>query len=221
MATTKATKRSPATQQTRGYSSQRRRAQALQTRNDVIAAAILLFSEHGWSGTTLAAVAAEAGVAVETVYSTFGSKKALLRAAMEASIVGDTEPIPMAERPEYHRMGTGPLADRIRAGTRVHSKAMERSARVWRAMREAAAADDEVAGWCAELEMARREQNRDSLRLILRRTLDGEQLDLIWALLSTEVYLKLREERGWSVRRLERWIARGVLALAGELPEFE
>jgi len=220
MATAKSAK-APATAKTRTYSSRRRQAQAQQTRSDVIRAAILLFSENGWSGTTLAAIAAEAGVAVETVYSVFGTKKALLREAMDASIVGDAAPIPMTERPEYQRMGVGSLVERIRAGVRVHSDAMARSARVWRAMREAAAADAEVAAWCTELEKNRREQNQDSLRMILGRTVEGEQLDLIWALLSTEVYLKLREERGWSTKRLERWIARGVLALAGDLPEFE
>ncbi|HEY7007461.1 MAG TPA: TetR family transcriptional regulator, partial [Jatrophihabitantaceae bacterium] len=75
---------------TRTYSSDRRRRQAEQTRADVLRAAVTLFSTSGWSATTLAAIAAEAGVAVETVYSGFGSKKNLLREAIDVSIVGDT-----------------------------------------------------------------------------------------------------------------------------------
>ena len=43
--------------QTRPYSSTRRQAQAAQTRADVLDAAIALFNERGWSGTTLAAIA--------------------------------------------------------------------------------------------------------------------------------------------------------------------
>ena len=38
-------------------------------------------------------------MSVETIYNGFGSKKALLREAMDVAVVGDTEPIPYAERP--------------------------------------------------------------------------------------------------------------------------
>jgi len=220
MATAKTGSARKAASKTRTYSSARRQAQAQQTRSDVIQAAIRLFGENGWSGTTLAAIAAEAGVAVETVYSVFGTKKALLQEAMDASIVGDAAPVPLAERPEYQRLGTGPTADRIRAGARLQRDAMARSARVWRALREAAAADREIAAWCAEAEKRRRAQNQDSLRLIIGRTVDGEQLDLIWAMLGQDVYLNLREQRGWSAARYEKWISRAVLALAGDLPDF-
>jgi hypothetical protein len=71
----------------------------------------------------------------------------------------------------------------------------------------------------ADAEKRRRAQNQDSLRLIIGRTVQGEQLDLIWAMLGQEVYLKLREERGWSAARYERWVSRAVLALAGDLPD--
>ncbi|MGH9133320.1 MAG: TetR/AcrR family transcriptional regulator, partial [Ilumatobacteraceae bacterium] len=72
----------------RPYRSTRRKQQAARTRSDVLAAAVRLFAEHGWSGSTLAAIAREADVAVETVYGAFGSKKGLLRAAMDVAVVG-------------------------------------------------------------------------------------------------------------------------------------
>jgi AcrR family transcriptional regulator len=204
---------------TRTYSSDRRRRQAAQTRADVLNAAVKLFSETGWAGTTLAAIAAEAGVAVETVYSGFGSKKNLLRQALDVSVVGDTRPVPLADRPEYVRMGKGTQAQRIRAGARLYRVTTERVARLWQAAREAAAADAEVAGWCRELEQTRRDQHKDALQLILGERIDGRQLDLIWALLSPEVYLKLADERGWTARAFEDWITRAVSALCGELPQ--
>jgi AcrR family transcriptional regulator len=203
---------------TRTYSSDRRRRQAAQTRADVLNAAVKLFSETGWAGTTLAAIAAEAGVAVETVYSGFGSKKNLLREALDVSIVGDTLPVPLADRPEYLRLGEGSRAQRARAGARLHRLTMERSARLWQTAREAAAADAEIAGWCREMEQARREQHSDGLQLMLGEPVDGRQLDLIWGLLSNEMYLKLTDERGWTARVYEQWIARAVFALCGELP---
>jgi len=49
-------------------------------------------------GHHLAAIAAEAGAAVETIYTGFSSTKALLRAAMDVAIVGDAQPVPLIER---------------------------------------------------------------------------------------------------------------------------
>jgi len=64
-----------------------RARQAAETRRTVLSAATRLFIERGWAATTLAAVAAEAGTAVETVYSAFGSKSGLLIAAIDVAIV--------------------------------------------------------------------------------------------------------------------------------------
>ena len=47
------------------------------------------FAEHGFAGTTIAAVAADASTAAETIYATFGSKVALLAAAVSAAARGD------------------------------------------------------------------------------------------------------------------------------------
>jgi hypothetical protein len=69
------------------------------------------------------------------------------------------------------------------------------------------------------MEEGRRAQHQDSFQRILGRKLGNRQLDLVWALLSPEVYLKLVDERGWSARVYEQWISRAVLALAGDLPE--
>lgn len=55
-----------------------RQEQAAVTRSRILAAARQLFFRDGYAATTLKAVAAEAGVAVQTVYSVFGSKSAIL-----------------------------------------------------------------------------------------------------------------------------------------------
>ena len=52
----------------RTYNSSRRTLQAAQTRDEVVRAAIALFRDTGWAGTTLAAIAEPAGVSVETIY---------------------------------------------------------------------------------------------------------------------------------------------------------
>src|SRR4051794_2391256 len=188
----------------RTYDSTRRTKQAAQTRAEVLDAAIELFGEQGWAGTTLAAVAERAGVAVETIYKTFGSKKDLLRAAMDVAIVGDAEEIPLAERPEYQRMREGTLEQRAKNGMAMTATIHERSAGVWRAIIEAAASDKEIDEARRQLEAGRRTEVANSFHAILERPLDTATLDIVWAMLSPEVYLRLTEDAGLSRRQYER-----------------
>src|SRR5690348_10687429 len=94
----------------RTYDSSRRKRQAEQTRAEVLVAAMELFNTRGWAETTLADVAAAAGVAVETIYKGFRSKKQLVRDAMDAAVVGDADPVPFVERDPFLRLGTGTRA---------------------------------------------------------------------------------------------------------------
>jgi AcrR family transcriptional regulator len=197
----------------RPYKSTRRALQAAQTRDDVLAAAIRLFSTAGWAGTTITAVATEAGVAVETIYSGFGSKKALLRAAMDVAVVGDAEPIPFVERDEYLRLGRGSIAERMRAGVEVVAAVHERSAGVWRAIMEAAVADAEIDGWRIELERGRRLEIARSLALMTGRDLDDRTVDLMWILLGPEVYLKLTGDAGLTRSDYQSYVLDGFQRL--------
>jgi AcrR family transcriptional regulator len=210
----KSTPPAAAATESRRYRSTRRDQQAAQTRHDVLMGAVRLFDSTGWSGTTMAAIAAEAGVAVETIYSGFGNKKQLLRAAMDVAIVGDTAPIPLADRPEWARMGVGTFDERVRAGISLQGATHERGAAIWMALRDAAETDDEVATWCADMERTRRSALRESLAMITDRTFeDDELLDVLWALMGPEVYVKLVRERGWSREQWEQHIADATSAL--------
>lgn len=64
------------------YRSRLRERQAADTRQRIATAAMELFAEHGFRATTVAAIAERAGVAVPTVYATFGSKGAIMKALM-------------------------------------------------------------------------------------------------------------------------------------------
>src|SRR4051812_26053926 len=156
----------------RSYNSSRRSLQAAQTRDEVIRAAGARFSATGWAGTTLAAIAEEAGVSVETIYNGFGSKKGLLRAAMDAAVVGDTEPIPFVDRPEFLDLGKGTIDERIARGAAVVANTHARSAGVWQAIVEASSGDDDVDAWRLELERNRRVDIGKSLERVLDRAVD-------------------------------------------------
>src|SRR3954451_24994522 len=121
----------------RRYSSQLRERNALQTREQVLAAAAELFEESGWAGTTVAAIAKRAGVAVETVYSGFGSKKEVLRAVVDFAVVGDAEPVPLVEREVFATLSVGDRQQRLIAGVDMLCDIQGRLARLWRTVIEA------------------------------------------------------------------------------------
>ena len=82
----------------RTYRSDRRAEQATQTRRRVLAAATGLFERQGYAATTVRQVAADAGVAVQTVEASFGSKPRLLKACIDVAIAGDDEAVPVLAR---------------------------------------------------------------------------------------------------------------------------
>jgi AcrR family transcriptional regulator len=82
----------------RAYRSTLREDQARATRRAVVGAARDLFVELGWSGTTIDAVAARAGVSRKTVFTSVGGKASLLKLALDWALVGDDEPVPLEER---------------------------------------------------------------------------------------------------------------------------
>src|SRR6266508_5959844 len=97
---------------TRRYDSRRRREQAAGTRRDILEAAQRLFERDGYAATTMAAVAAEAGVALKTVYLGFETKSGLLRALWHLLLRGDEEDAPIPERPWYREVLAEPDPER-------------------------------------------------------------------------------------------------------------
>lgn len=194
----------------RRYDTTRRDRQAAATRQEVLEAAVELFRESGWAGTTLAAIAERAGVAVETIYNGFGSKKGLLRAAYGVAVVGDTQEIPLAARPEYRRLGEGSLEARLHAAITLNTDILERSALLWRAVVEAAVADRKDAEWRDEFEALRHVDIQRGLTLVFGDSPDPATTNLLWAMLGPEVYLKLVHERGQTRAEYETVMVRAV-----------
>jgi AcrR family transcriptional regulator len=81
-----------------------RAERARATRLRMTAAAYELFCERGYAGTTMADIAQAADVAVQTVYFTFHTKRALLSAAYDYAVQGPDDPLPPEEQPWYGRM---------------------------------------------------------------------------------------------------------------------
>jgi AcrR family transcriptional regulator len=167
----------------------------------------LLFSERGWAGTTLAAIAAEAGTAVETIYSGFGSKKGVLLAAIDVAIAGGDDAQPIESRPEFAELGAGSRSERLNAAARIITGALLRAVPLMRPLREAAASDLAAKERLDRYETVRRATVAAGLELVLGRAPSEPVIDSLWALASPEVFAKLTAERGWSVAGYQSWLA--------------
>jgi len=75
----------------RSYHSPRRQQQAAATRQGILEAAQRLFERRGYPATTMEQVAAEAGVALKTVYVAFATKSGLLRALWDLRLKVDQD----------------------------------------------------------------------------------------------------------------------------------
>src|SRR3954451_12480480 len=95
----------------RRYDSSRRRAQAAATRVDILDAAQRRFEQSGYAGTTMEAIAAEAGVALKTVYVAFETKSGLLRALWNHLLRAGRGDVPVARQEWYREVVDEPDAE--------------------------------------------------------------------------------------------------------------
>jgi hypothetical protein len=154
-------------------------------------------------------------VAVETVYSGFGSKKALVRDASDASAVGDADAVPFVDRPEFATFSAGPLAERVRSSMDVLADIHERSAGINEALHEAAAGDEELSTWMAEADQRRRLDVGRSLEQVFDRTVDDAMLDILWVLFGPSTYRIFVVECGMSRAEYQRRVAEAAVRVLG------
>lgn len=204
----------------RRYDSTRRQEQARENRRAILEAAHRMFVEQGYAVTTVGAIAAAAGVSVETVYKAFGNKPGLVKAVVDVAIVGDDEPVPMLQRDRVRRMEAEPDPRRKLATYGEHlADSAPRRVPVELLVRAAAASDAGAAEVWDKLEAER----LNGMTFFARHLDEGGHLrpgvsveearDVLWTYNSAEVYELLVMRRGWTPERYGRWVA-GALAAA-------
>ena len=191
----------------RRYRSRLREEQAERTKGAVVQAAHDLFVANGWAATGMREVASSAGVALETVYSHFSSKRGLLQAVVDAAAAGDDAPVPLAQRPEFLAMGRGRRPARVRAAATLLASVHLRTASVAKLLRQAAPVDEEIAEMLRSTRDRQRSDVATALELIVGRPPTASERDGVWAIASPEVYLLLVEESGWAPEQFEEWVA--------------
>jgi AcrR family transcriptional regulator len=201
-----------AVKQSRSYNSPRRREQAAATRRDILAAAQRLFERDGYAATTMAAIAAEAGVALKTVYVAFDNKAGVLRGLWNLLLRGDADDVPVAQRTWYRAVLDEPDPVRkLRLSARASRAVKERSGAVLEIIRAAAPVDPDIAALWGRIQSEFHANQRAIVQTLpkraLKKGLDVDRAaDVMWTLNHPAVYALLAGERGWSADEYERWL---------------
>ncbi len=197
---------------TRRYDSPRRREQASATRRDILAAAQSLFQEQGYAPTTMAAIAAEAGVALKTVYVAFETKSGVLRALWHLLLRGDDQNRPVGERRWHLDVIEEPDPERqLRLNARNSRAVKERAGGLLGVIRAAAATDADIAELWQRIQTefyALQRQVVESLhdRGALAPDLDVTRAtDILWTLNHPDTWQLLHGQRGWTGEQYEQW----------------
>jgi AcrR family transcriptional regulator len=196
----------------RRYESPRRRAQAEATRRDILGAARRRFEADGYAGATMAEIAADAGVALKTVYLAFGTKSGLLRALWNLLLRGDESDVPVAGRQWYLDVLEETDPERqLRLNARNSTAGKQRLAGILEVIRSAAAGDPDV----AELSRRIETEYHANQRVIVERLGQRRQLrpglaldraaDILWTINHPSTWQLLVVERGWTPDEYERW----------------
>jgi TetR/AcrR family transcriptional regulator, regulator of autoinduction and epiphytic fitness len=190
-----------------------RAERARQTRRRMIDSARELFVSQGYAATTMEQIAADAGVAVQTVYYTFKTKGQLLIEVVEVTATGEDVPVPPAQRAWVQEMFSAPTAQRVLALGIEHGTAIyERAAVLWPAIAAAALADAYVDRYWRGVAANRRGGQRAMVTRIaelggLCPELDVERAtDLAVVLAGHDVYRGLVQEAGWTVSAYKAWL---------------
>jgi AcrR family transcriptional regulator len=202
-----------AVKRTRSYDSPRRREQAAATRRAILEAAQRLFERDGYAATSVPAIAAEAGVALKTVYVAFENKANLLNALWEARLAEGEEAIPVRQRAWYRHLLAEPNPEgKLRILAAQARDVKTRSGALLDVIRNATSADPEIAALWSRIQTKLLDVQRSVVEQLqerdaLARGLDVRTAtDILWTLNHPTVWHLLVRERGWTAERYERWL---------------
>lgn len=197
----------------RPYNSERRRLASAATRRRILDASRELFLSTGYHATTVADIAAEARVNVDTVYELAGRKPMLLRELVEEAISGTDHPVAAEQRRYVKAIRAEPDPGRkLEIYARAVRRIQERMAPLFMALHDLASTDPEAKDVWDSISQRRAANMRLFINDIkatggLRAGLSVEMAaDTVWVMNSSEVYVLLTGARGWSPVRFERWL---------------
>jgi AcrR family transcriptional regulator len=198
----------------RRYQSPLREQSARRTRRAIVTAAQELFTARGYAATSLAGIAAAAGVARPTAFAAFGSKPALLRQVLDQALAGDDEPIPVAQRPWFQPVWEAPTpVAALDAYAGVCTLIGSRAARIFEVVRRAADQAPEIAELWETLQRNRRAgarmvaEHAASLGPLAAGLDTDHATDILWIFNDPAHYDTLVSRRGWPEPDYTSWLS--------------
>jgi AcrR family transcriptional regulator len=198
----------------RKYESAHRKLLAGQTRGQILESARRLFRDRGYGRVTIEEIAADAGVAVPTVYATYGGKRAILLHLLdEMEKAADVSALLAALRD-----CAGDERAQLRAFVDFSVRLFSEGGDLIRIAELAGAADPDVAalwqtGGARRLQACRSVLSGWERRGLLRGGLtESRAIDILWCLCGAEFYGLFVRECRWTPQQFGEWL----YALASE-----
>jgi AcrR family transcriptional regulator len=192
----------------------RRESRAHETRRRIVEAGLRLFLQNGYAGTTMQAVAKAAHVAPATIYQAFGSKHAVLVAALDISVVGDDTSLTVLNQDWVDKVRREKDPDRqLRLIAEGTSRIAARTAPIKKVVRDAAATEDAARELITEDHEGRYRPQAALVDLLienrpLRSGMDRRRaVDTYFAIVNSTTYELLVVQRGWTLTEWQGWIA--------------
>ena len=192
----------------------RRVRKALATRHRVLDAAETLFVRDGYAATTIASIAREADVAVQTVYAVFGNKRAILGELLATRVAGGDAAIPLQGWEQWQAIEREPDPGRqLPMLAALATQIGNRIGGLYQVLAGAAGSDPEIAELYREQQHARyTDQQRLASSLAANGALrpglsEATAADIMWAIANPNTYYALVSERQWTPEAYEQWLA--------------
>jgi AcrR family transcriptional regulator len=201
----------------RQYDSTRRQERARQNRERIVRTAKTHFLERGYSATSVAAIAAAAGVSVDSIYKGFGGKPGLIRAIFDRALEGEG-PVPAEQRSDRLQSEETDPHKIIAGWGDFVTEIAPRGAPIVLLIRSAAAMDPELVALLDDIDASRMRRMTANARRLhraghLRPGLTvAEAADVLWTYSSPELYDLLVLRRGMSLPRYGRFVADAMAA---------
>lgn len=200
----------------RRYDASRRREQARRTREAIIGAARHRFLNDGYTATTIASIAGDAGASADTIYKSFGGKAGLLRAMCEDALSG-SGPVPAEHRSDAMQATESDPARMLRGLGVLTTEVAPRIAPLLLLLASAAESDAALAQLRADLDATRLARMTQVARTLAGKTQlragrsVEEAAEIMWAYSSPELYRLLVLSRGWPPERYGRFVGESLV----------
>ncbi len=201
------------------YVSEIRDEQARRTRRAIVTAAREMFLAQGYAATTIDAIAEAARVSRRTVFNSVGGKVTLLKLALDWAIVGDDEPVALADRPAVRAIEAEPDPRKVLAlWTQTVADIASRVAPISEVLYAAADSDPAAAQLVADAARSRMSgavafvRHLASAGGLAADVSEQQAADICWALMDGHLYTLLVNQRGWTVAAYRQWLSDSLTA---------